>query len=269
MLEEEKQEGNQPVNMLPGARRIMRLQSRPEPLYLLLAINRGSTDFVHLVQAVGLGIGIPPSPSTTSHNIEELVQETLLTKRGRARATIYELTPLGRDSVLAFGTFHRRLLNPLVEYWKDRTAERLGSVGAEIIDDLSRFQTAIGTSPVEIDSEDFRAVPGVLHIMHALGGTTRLDILASLKGREKLPFKEVHRSLRYGTTPASTLSNMISELEQMGLVGRDVQGHGTWTRLTSLGEVTLDGFMDYHSSLRDSIVEGFKEQLKENFGISL
>lgn len=266
MLEREGQEG-QSFKVFPGVLRIMKLQSRQEPMYLLLGFkNRGAATSSDLLLAVERGINTPPSLSTTKYNLTALEQEGLILRQTRG---LFELTVLGRDSVTAFGTFHQRVFNPLVDFWKERTTQRLGNAGSELVEELSRLQRSAESSPVDITSDEFHITPGVLHIMHALSDATRLNILFSLVGDEAVPFRKLQRTMEQSIMAGSTLSNLNTELARIGLVTRDIQGRTASIQLTSLGKVTLDAFSDYHSQLGKSILEDWKRHLSKDFGISL
>lgn len=107
---------------------IMALQGDPKRLSILLAIDGASgLSFQPVVQAIRTANNFNFAQSTVSNMITDLGKAGLLIRAGGNRKPEYTLTDLGKVSMQGFRAYHDRLVDPLVECWRQCTNARFGT----------------------------------------------------------------------------------------------------------------------------------------------
>lgn len=243
--------------IVPGVQRIMRAQSEPIRIYALIELNEAGQPlrFTDLHEGISRSIGaIEGVPaSSLSHILTEL-GDALLIQRQRG---VSRITPLGSEAVEAQREYQAALSHVLISSERDRLVP---IVGADLATSMS--QTLLENSRTRI----FRPI---LDIMHLQSDNIRMNILLVLT-EGVMDFQTLGNAVSSRVEkehiPGSTLSNLISSLEQRELLKR--VRHGEF-QLTDLGAASIEAYDNYQERLIQPLVNAVMAQYERDLGISI
>jgi len=255
------------MKIIPAVLRIIKQQSSIVRMSILFALKNGPgegmtlRDIQHSIENSLSGKEI--SKSTLSHLFSELEKTRLLQRIDR---NTLRLTALGQESIQAFLEYQESLVPDLYEVRHELIQKELG---IEIeTEDGFKHVISLDSESSPIVSSSGKLIPAILRIMANIGDPLRFSVLLIVnRGTQKMAFRDLQHSLETELNrevAGSTLSNILSGLEQEGLVEREPPASFL---ISPLGEKAIEAYEDYQSKLIGELRKSLEQHIADDLAI--